>query len=74
MRVRVREMVIGALVAIAVAPALSATAAIGAPVDGDHLGYADAITPNDPGYPAEWGVVGRGSTRPGRRPAARAGW
>ncbi len=55
MRVRVREVVLGALAAVAVTSALSATPAMaGAP---DPIAYADAITPNDPGYPAEWGVV-----------------
>jgi subtilisin family serine protease len=55
MRVRVREVIVGALAAVAVASALSATPALAAATD--PIAYADAITPNDPGYPAEWGVV-----------------
>ena len=53
MRVRVREVMLVA--AIAVTSALSAPPALAGPPD--PIAYADAITPNDPGYPAEWGVV-----------------
>lgn len=57
MRAGVREMVVGVLAAVAVVPVLSAAPALAAPVDGHQIAYADAITPNDPGYPGEWGAV-----------------
>jgi thermitase len=115
MRVRVREVIVGALAAVAVAPALTATPALAAPVEKtlvvglrqeaaptralagvdpvhtenlsgaiaidvpagrvadatralaadpnvayvepDHVAHAEALTPDDPGFPGEWGVV-----------------
>jgi thermitase len=57
MRIRVREVIVGALAAVAVSPLLSVTPALAAPVQRDPIAYADALTPNDPGFAGEWGVV-----------------
>jgi thermitase len=60
MRARVRDLAVGivaAAVTMTATPGVVAANRPVAPVAPDHVATATAVRPNDPGYPAQWGVT-----------------